>query len=217
MPLQWPQKSKKWSPRPPKVTKMGSKQVPEIIKIRKNLKKWNLTKTIVFCMFLGGWDIRNQRFFQLKIIKNRACNPNMLFDASNHINYGKVTPKWSQQVTQKSSKIDENQCWDIQGPSWVHPCTQWSPKWCQSGDPRPKNASKIASEANKINIFECKSIWNQFSTVWFVNASLLEKIINSWNSAMIPILQIFQILQIHSDCKLQICWLPEGPAAGAKP
>ena len=34
---------------------------------------------------------------------------------------------------------------------------------------------------------------------------------------MIPILQIFQILQIHSDCKLRICWLPEGPAAGAKP
>ena len=149
MPVQWPQKSQKWSPRPPKVSKMWSKQVPEIIKIRKTTKKWNLTKTIVFTMFLRGWDIRNQWFFQSKIIKNRACNPSMFFDASNHINYEKVTAKWSLQVTQKSSKIDENQCWDIQGPSWAHPCTQWSPKWCQSDAPRPQNASKMMSKTNK--------------------------------------------------------------------
>ena len=50
-------------------------------------------KTNVFTMFLKDWDIRIQQVFQSKIIKNRACNPNMLFDASNHINYGKVTPK----------------------------------------------------------------------------------------------------------------------------
>ena len=31
-----------------------------------------------------------------KIIKNRACNPNMLFDTSTHIKYQKVPPKWSQ-------------------------------------------------------------------------------------------------------------------------
>ena len=31
------------------------------------------------------------------------------------------------------------------------------------------------------------------------------------------ILQVFQILQIPPVCKLPICCLPEGPAAGAKP
>ena len=32
-------------------------------------------------MLLRDWDIRNQPNFQSKILKHRACNPNMLFDA----------------------------------------------------------------------------------------------------------------------------------------
>ena len=162
--------------RPPKTSKMRSQEVPEIIKIMKKPEKWNLMKTIIFTMFLRGWDIRNHRFFQSTIIENRACNPSMLFDALNHINYGKVTPKWPQQVSQKSSKIDENRCWDIQGPSWVHPCTQRSPEWCQSGASRPQNASKMVSKNDKINKFECRSIWNQFSIFWSVDATLLQNI-----------------------------------------
>ena len=62
-------------------------------------------KTIVFSMFLRGWDIRNHQFFQSEIIKNHACNPNMLFDTSNHIKYEKVTEKCPQWDTKKSSKI----------------------------------------------------------------------------------------------------------------
>ena len=50
---------------------------------------------IVFNMFLRGWDIRNEQIFQSKIIKNHACNPNMLFDTSNHTKYEKVTQQWS--------------------------------------------------------------------------------------------------------------------------
>ena len=133
------------------------------IKFMKKSKKWNLMKTLLFTILLIGWDIRNQQIFHSKSIKNHACNPNMFFDASNHINYEKVIPKCSQQVTQKSSKITKNQCWDIRGSYWVHPCSQWSPKWCQSRVPRPRNASKMASPTNKFNKLECKSAWNQFS------------------------------------------------------
>ena len=78
-------------PRPPNVLKMRSKQVPEIIKITKTTKTWNPMKTTVFAMFLKGWDITNQLIFQSKIIKNYACNPNMLFDTPNHRKYQKVT------------------------------------------------------------------------------------------------------------------------------
>ena len=52
-------------------------------------------KTIVFSMFLRGWDIRNHQFFQSEIIKNHACNPNMFFDTSNHIKYEKNHRKMS--------------------------------------------------------------------------------------------------------------------------
>ena len=142
-------------------------------------------------MFLKGWTINNMWFVQSKIIKIRACNQNMFFEASNHINYGKVTPKWLQQVSQKSAKIDINQCWDIQGPSWVHPCTQQSPEWCQSGASRPQNASKMVSKSNKINNFEWRPTWNQFS--------ICLKQINSWS---------------HSDCNFQACWCKGGRRQG---
>ena len=52
-----------------------------------------------------------------------------------------------------------------------------------------------------------KAILNSFD-LWL--QICLQKLFSSWNSAMIPILQIFQILQIRSDCKLQICWLATG-------
>ena len=96
-------------------------------------------------------------------MKNRACNPNMLFDASNQSNCEKVTPKWRQWDTPKSLKINKNQGWDIQGPYWEHPCTQWSPKWCQTVASRSQNAPKWCPRSIKINKFECKPAWNQIS------------------------------------------------------
>ena len=89
----YPQKA---TPRYQKRLQKVSKSMPKIIEICKNAKIWNLTKTTVFTMFLRGADIRNQRFLQSKIIKNRACNPNMLFDTSTHIKYEQVPQKWSQ-------------------------------------------------------------------------------------------------------------------------
>jgi hypothetical protein len=49
-------------------------------------------KTIVFTMFLRGWDIRIQHISHSKLIKKYTCNPNMFFDTSNHRKYRKVTP-----------------------------------------------------------------------------------------------------------------------------
>ena len=141
--------------RPPKTSKMRSQEVPEIIKITKKSEKWNLMKTIIFSMFLRGWDIRNHQFFQSEIIKNHACNPNMLFDTSNHIKYEKVTEKCSQWGTQKSSKIIKNPHWDIQELSWMSPGTKWSPNWCHSDLPWPQNVQKWSHKTHKIYKFQC--------------------------------------------------------------
>ena len=74
-------------------------------------------KTTVFTMFLRGWDIRNQQTFASEIIRNRACNPNLLFDTSNHIKLEKVTQKCLQWGTQNPSKIIKNSLLDTQGSS----------------------------------------------------------------------------------------------------
>ena len=139
----------------PKTSKMRSQEVPETIEIIKKSKKWNLMKTIVFSMFLRGWDIRNHNFFQSEIIKNHACNPNMLFDTSNHIKYEKVTEKCPQRGTQKSSKIIKNPHWDIQELSWMSPGTKWSPNWCHSDLPWPQNVQKWSHKTHKIYKFQC--------------------------------------------------------------
>ena len=47
-------------------------------------------KTLLFTVLLKGWDIINQLSFHSKVIKNHACNPNMIFDASNDRTYQKV-------------------------------------------------------------------------------------------------------------------------------
>ena len=134
--------------RPPKTSKI-SQEMPEIIKHMKKSEKWNLMKTILFTMFFKGWDIRNQRFFQSKIIKNRACNPNMFFDASNHRKYQKVIQTGVQRGTPNPSKIVENPAWDLPGslcvhrwPTWLQHCLkimpkdlQMDPKW-SPGDPK---------------------------------------------------------------------------------
>ena len=64
--------------------------------------------TFVFIILLKGWDIRNHEMFHSKVIKNHACNPNMLFDASNDRTYQTVIQNCLRQGTQnpyKSSKI----------------------------------------------------------------------------------------------------------------
>ena len=86
-------------PRLPKVSKMRSKRVPEIIKFMKKSKKWHLMKTQLFTILLIGWDIRNQQNFHSKIVKKHACTPHMFVDASNHRIYQKVIQNGLQRGT----------------------------------------------------------------------------------------------------------------------
>ena len=66
---------------------MRSKQVPEVIKIAKNLKKGDLMKTSIFTILLRGEDIRNHKIFSSKIIKKNVCGPDVMLGISNQIKY----------------------------------------------------------------------------------------------------------------------------------
>ena len=61
-------------------------------------------KTLLFTVLLKGWDIINQLSFHSKVIKNHACNPNMIFDASNDRTYQKVIQNDVRRETQNPSK-----------------------------------------------------------------------------------------------------------------
>ena len=188
---------------------MRSQEVPEIIKITKKSEKWILMKTNVFIVFLGGWDINIQHILHSKIIKNHTCNPNMLFDTSNHRKSRNVMPNGLPWGTQNPLKMNENPTWDPSGSSLVHLCSNWSPKWCQSGLQGPPNRPKIIPLGTQMDIQINK---NQYP---YTCCSLID--------SMFSILQIFLILQIPSVLqmppvhKLPNCCWPEGPAAGAKP
>ena len=181
--------------RPPKTSKMRSQEVPETIEIIKKSKKWNLMKTIVFSMFLRGWDIINQQIFHSKIIKNHACNPNMVCDASNDPKYQKVIQNCLQRGTQKSSKIIKNPSWDLPGSIWVHP---W-PTWLQKGTQMvPKDL-----QMTKNNPLETQK-WSK-------------KINKIQSSDISQIDLLFLFLSVLSVCKSAGHGSPGGPAAGAKP
>ena len=49
-----PENHKNGLPRPPKVIKMRSQEVPKVVKITKILKKWNLMKTSIFTILWKG-------------------------------------------------------------------------------------------------------------------------------------------------------------------
>ena len=53
-------------------------------------------------------------------IKNRACNPTMLFDSSNSRKCQKVLQNSPQKETQNLPKIIKNPTWDPPGSLWVH-------------------------------------------------------------------------------------------------
>ena len=100
-------------------------------------------KTMLFTMFLKGWDITNQRIFQSKIIKNHACNPNMICDASNAPKYQKVIQNGLQRGTKNPSKSIKIQFGTFQDPcvcicdplDWkiVPKCCPRTSKWIQNG------------------------------------------------------------------------------------
>ena len=195
-----PENHKNGVPRRPKVTKKRSQEVPEVMKITKILKKWNLMKTIVFTILLRGWDIRIHENFYSKIIKKRDCNPDVILNCSNQRKSEKMMQKGLQWETQNPSKITKNQFWSrLSGP--LHPMiTKIVKKWC----PKTQNAWKMVSQDLEKSI----NLWSK------MNEICLKRIMQLLNFPMISILQIFQI---HLVCKSTVNWLPEGPAAGAKP
>ena len=165
--------------------------------------------TIVFTMFLKGWDINIQHVCHSKIIKNHTWNPNILLDTSNHRKYRKVMPNGLQWGTQNRLKIYQNPTWDHSGSPLVHLCSTWSPKWCQSGLQGPPNRPKIIPLGTQMDI-QINKIQYLYTCCSFIDP-------------MFSILQILLILQIPSVLqsppvhKLPNCCWPEGPAAGAKP
>ena len=139
-------------PRPPKVSKKGPNEVPNIIKFMKKSKMRNLMKTIIFTMFLRGWDINIQHDFHSKIIKNQTCEPNILFDTPNHRKYRKVTPNCLQWGTQNLPKINENPPWGHSECPLVHLCPTWSLKWRQNGVQGPPNRPQMVALGTQIDI-----------------------------------------------------------------
>ena len=136
-------------------------------------EKWNLMKTLLFTILLKGWDIINQQIFHSKVIKNHACNPNMICDASNDQKYQKVIQHGFQRGTQQSSKLIKNPLWDLPGSLWVHIWPTWlqngakmvpkdlqmDPKW-SSGDPKSSKKSIKSNNQlyNKQFVFVCSCL-----------------------------------------------------------
>ena len=154
-------------------------------------------------MFWKGWDPRNQQMFQSRIIKIRDCNPNMLFDISNHIKYQKVAktcPEWD---AQNISKIIKNPPWDTQGPSWTHPCTKWPPNWYRSGPPRLQNTSKMVSQdaSKSMNVY---ALLHETHGKWFpwlnANNRIYPETMEGSIVSMISILQNWQTVKAKGGC-----------------
>ena len=187
-------------PRSPKVTKMRPQEVPKVVKITKILKKLNLIKTLIVAIQLKGSAIRICQTFHSKISKWRDCNPNVILDCSNQRKYEKVIQNGLQWETQNPSKITEMQFWSrLSAP--LHPMiTKIMKKLC----PKSQNACKMVSQ----DLEKSTNLWSK------INEICLKRMMQLLKFPMISILQIFQI---HQVCKSTVNWLPEGPAAGAKP
>ena len=170
---------------------------------------WNLTKTIIFVVFLRGWDIKIQYIFQSKLIKNHTCNPNMFLDASNDIKNGKVSRMVSKWGTQNPSRIVESTPWDLPGSLcvhlWVPLDCKLVPKWCPRTYKWSQNYQLGTLKADKIK---------QNPTIQNITNNLIFLIFIDWFQSWKP---VFLLLLILSVCKSPVNWLPEGPAAGAKP
>ena len=105
-------------------------------------------KTLRFTILLIGWDIRNQQISRWTIIKHHACNPNMLFDASNVRKYQTVIQNCLQMGHPKSIKNHQKSCMQSKPVVW---CFKWQkiskndPKWSPKGTQNPSKIIKNSS------------------------------------------------------------------------
>ena len=149
------------------------------------------------------WKVWTSEFTRISIqnsSKNAAAIQMWFWIVQIRENLEKVMQKGLQWETQNPSKITKNQFWSrLSGP--LHPMiTKIVKKWC----PKTQNAWKMVSQDLEKSI----NLWSK------MNEICLKRIMQLLNFPMISILQIFQI---HLVCKSTVNWLPEGPAAGAKP
>ena len=90
---QYPQKSEQVVPRHQKASKMKSKSLPEDTRIRKQLKKWNLTNTSVFSMILARPSIGSWLDFHSQITKTLTLKPILQLGGPKYEKVSKLTPK----------------------------------------------------------------------------------------------------------------------------
>ena len=131
----------------------------------KTSKIWNLMKTIIFIMFLRGWDIRIQHTFHPKLIKNQTCNPNMFFWYLKSQKIQNSDPKWCPMGDPKSTK---NRWKSTLGPfraplsaSVPHLIAKMTPKqhprtskWIQNGLSGDPNGHQSQQNPTPVNMWQ---------------------------------------------------------------
>ena len=200
MHIQYTKKSQKWCP---KTTQGHQNEVPRGTWSHQNNENVEKVKsnenTCIYCTFerLGH---QNSREFPFKNHQKTWLQSKCDFELFKSEEIWKMMQKGLQWETQNPSKITKNQFWSrLSGP--LHPMiTKIVKKWC----PKTQNAWKMVSQDLEKSI----NLWSK------MNEICLKRIMQLLNFPMISILQIFQI---HQVCKSTVNWLPEGPAAGAKP
>jgi len=118
---QYPQKSLKVSPRPPKYSKMWSQILPQDTKLVNKWKKWNHSKTTVFTRVIAHTATGFRQHFHPWIIKNMDLETVSHFDTLNERQMTKMSPNGSQETPKRHPKIDKNRLLDLKVSVWC-PC-----------------------------------------------------------------------------------------------
>ena len=131
-----------------------------------------------------------------KSLKNQPRNHCCHQGGPSHEKVGKMTPKWSPRATSNRSKINKNRHLDTTVPQWVAQGTPGRPKWW----PRvPKWCLRVPTGHPRV-------------LKWSLNGRC------RYPKSPCPVIcQSCQSCHSSQSCQLPVNWLPEGPAAGAKP
>jgi hypothetical protein len=89
----------KWVPRvtraTPKVNKFGSNVTWKTVKLRQQLKKWNLLKTKVFILFSAHPSSESECDFHTQIVKKQPWNQYFDLVPTNLKQMTKLVPDWT--------------------------------------------------------------------------------------------------------------------------
>ena len=143
---------------------MRSQEVPEVIKITKMLKKWNLTKTQIFTILLRGWNIRIHHNYHSKIIKKRDCNPNVILNCSNQsdVEGSPIGDAKSIKNHQKSILVPSEWTLAPNDHQNNEKVVSQDPECLKNGLPRPRKINKSVKQ-NEWNLLEKNYAIPEFS------------------------------------------------------